>query len=87
MLCRRGNVSRQDIGAIRIFDRETKVEIRPDLAQHFARSVQATAGVGSVAIEPVNDEGGPAQRERTKGRPKDRAASPAKPKHRKRSEG
>ena len=55
MLCRRGNVSRQDIGTIRIFDRETKVEIRPELAAHFAASTKASADAGAVLIERVED--------------------------------
>lgn len=54
MLCRRGNVSRQDVGAIRIFDRETKVEIRSELAGHFAASIRATEGVGAVRIERLD---------------------------------
>ncbi len=68
MLCRRGNVSRQDIGAIRIFDRETKVEIRPDLAAHFAASARATDGAGAVQIERI--DAGP-----YRSRPKPHAAS------------
>ena len=51
MLCRRGNISREDVGAIRIFDRETKVEIRAELAAHFAKSVRASDGTGAVRIE------------------------------------
>jgi ATP-dependent RNA helicase DeaD len=52
MLCRRGDIGRQDIGAIRIFDRETKVEIDPARADHFAQSVRRTAGAGAILIEP-----------------------------------
>ena len=40
MLCRRGNVTKGDIGAIRIFDRETKVEIHASAVQRFADSVR-----------------------------------------------
>ena len=56
MLCRRGDIGRQDIGAIRIFDRETKVEIHPDRADHFAEAVRRSGGVGAVGIERL-DEG------------------------------
>ena len=63
MLCRRGNISREDVGAIRIFDRETKVEIRPELAAHFARSIQASEGAGAVRIERI--EAGPSRRAQT----------------------
>ncbi|WP_182084647.1 DEAD/DEAH box helicase [Aureimonas sp. ME7] len=38
LLCRRGKVTREDIGAIRIFDKETKFEIRADASQRFASS-------------------------------------------------
>ena len=36
LICRRGGVSREDIGAIRIFDHETKVEISAAAAEQFA---------------------------------------------------
>jgi ATP-dependent RNA helicase DeaD len=53
MLCRRGNVSRSDIGAIRIFERETKVEISPDAAARFAEAVHGTE-TGGIRIEPAS---------------------------------
>jgi ATP-dependent RNA helicase DeaD len=52
MLCRRGGVSRQDIGAIRIFQRETKVQIRQEAAQGFAKAVRGTE-TGGIRIEPL----------------------------------
>ncbi|MDB5510493.1 MAG: ATP-dependent helicase DeaD [Hyphomicrobiales bacterium] len=36
MICKRGKVTREQIGAIRIFDRETKFEISADAAEGFA---------------------------------------------------
>lgn len=36
MICRRGQITRDEVGAIRIFDRETKVEIDADVAERFA---------------------------------------------------
>jgi ATP-dependent RNA helicase DeaD len=36
MLCRRGKITRDSVGAIRIFDTETKVEIDADVAERFA---------------------------------------------------
>jgi len=36
MLCRKGNISKQDVGAIRIFENETKFEIMGELAEQFA---------------------------------------------------
>jgi ATP-dependent RNA helicase DeaD len=55
MLCRRGGVTSQDIGAIRIFERETKVSIREEAASRFAKAVRGTETAG-IRIEPI---GGP----------------------------
>jgi ATP-dependent RNA helicase DeaD len=44
MLCRRGNVTKQDIGAIRIFDHETKVEIATAVAAAFAAGMARPSG-------------------------------------------
>ncbi|MGO4610841.1 DbpA RNA binding domain-containing protein, partial [Variovorax sp. 2RAF20] len=40
MLCRRGRTTRDEVGAIRIFDRETKVEIDAEVAERFYESVR-----------------------------------------------
>ncbi len=40
MLCRRGGVGKGDIGAIRIFDRETKFEVRDGAARQFAEAIR-----------------------------------------------
>ncbi len=40
MLCRRGNISKQDIGSIKIADRETTFEIAPELADEFMSNVR-----------------------------------------------
>ena len=60
MLCRRGGITKQDIGAIRIFDRETKFEVRGSAALRFARQVQGQAGADGriVPIEPAGPGGG-----------------------------
>ncbi|TDR89980.1 DEAD/DEAH box helicase [Enterovirga rhinocerotis] len=57
MLCKRGGVTRSDIGPIRIFDRETKVLISDRAADSFARAVHGTE-VQGIRIEPVS---GPAR--------------------------
>jgi ATP-dependent RNA helicase DeaD len=59
MLCKRGGVTRQDIGVIRIFERETKVEIRDEAVPRFAKAVRGTE-TGGIRIEPVGgpDHGG-----------------------------
>lgn len=61
LLCRRGRVTRDDIGAIRVFDRETKFEINEAAADKFAAAAQGTLdditiirGDGDV---PANDRG------------------------------
>nr|WP_062117455.1 DEAD/DEAH box helicase [Aureimonas sp. AU40] len=40
LLCRRGKITREDIGAIRIFDRETRFEIVEAAAKRFAASAE-----------------------------------------------
>ena len=52
MLCKRGGVTRNDIGPIRIFERETKVLISDQCAREFARAVHGTE-IQGVRIEPV----------------------------------
>ncbi|MEK8095454.1 DEAD/DEAH box helicase [Methylocystis sp. IM3] len=44
MLCRRGNITKQDIGAIRIFDNETKVEISERVAAAFIANMALPSG-------------------------------------------
>jgi ATP-dependent RNA helicase DeaD len=60
MLCKRGGVTRQDIGVIRIFERETKVEIRDEAVPRFAKAVRGTE-TGGIRIEPLGGahHGGP----------------------------
>ena len=53
MLCRRGGVTKQAVGAIRIFERETKVQIKDEAASRFARGVRE-GDTGGLRIEPFN---------------------------------
>jgi ATP-dependent RNA helicase DeaD len=56
IICRKGNVTKQDIGVIRIFDSETKFEIDESKAEQFAESVRnAVRGDGN--IEPSSPPG------------------------------
>ncbi|RVU19837.1 DEAD/DEAH box helicase [Methylobacterium oryzihabitans] len=55
MLCRRGEVTREEVGAIRIFDRETKFEIRGGAAERFAHSFGRT-GPADLQVEPLPGE-------------------------------
>ena len=55
-LCRRGHLTKRDIGAIRIFDRETRFEIPRAVANRFVTALRKTDdGDPDVAIEPVGD--------------------------------
>ncbi len=61
LICRLGGVTKQDIGAIRIFDRETKFEILQETAARFAAAI-ATAGSDEIALQPTTPPGpGPAR--------------------------
>jgi ATP-dependent RNA helicase DeaD len=52
LICRRGHVTKPDIGAIRVFGRETKFEIMPAAAERFAAAVRDNNDDG-VRIEPA----------------------------------
>jgi ATP-dependent RNA helicase DeaD len=73
MLCRRGGVTRQDIGAIRIFERETKVQISEAASGGFADAVRGSV-IAGIRIEPAGSPGPPA--------PMDRKPHGRKPAHR-----
>ena len=62
LLCRRGGVTRNEIGAIRIFDRETKVSILAEAAERFAASALG-AEKGDVLISRADGSEAPAQAE------------------------
>ncbi len=52
-LCRRGHLTKRDIGAIRIFDRETRFEVPRAVAGKFAAALKKTDSDPDVAIEPA----------------------------------
>lgn len=52
MLCRRGKVTKDDIGAIRIFDNATEVEISGEAAERFAVNIRKTDG-DDIRINPL----------------------------------
>ncbi|WP_132252363.1 DEAD/DEAH box helicase [Methylobacterium segetis] len=66
LLTRRGGVDRQEIGAIRIFERETKFEVRGGAASRFAAAF-ARNGSPEIQVEPLAAEGAPAERRGPKG--------------------
>ena len=55
MLCRRGNITKQDIGAIRIFENETKIEIAEAVAAQFAANMRRPGG-DNIRLERLNDK-------------------------------
>ncbi len=52
MICRRGKIGKQDIGAIRIFERETKFEVAAPAARQFALNILRPDS-DPIRIEPV----------------------------------
>jgi ATP-dependent RNA helicase DeaD len=56
LICRQGNVTKSDIGAIKIFDRETKFEIANSAAESFAAAI-AAAGPDDVPLTPTTPPG------------------------------
>jgi ATP-dependent RNA helicase DeaD len=52
MLCRKGNITKQDIGVIRIFDHETKIEIAEGVAAQFALNMRRPSG-DNIQIEQL----------------------------------
>ncbi len=56
LICRAGGITKRDIGAIRIFDRETRFEIRAELADRFANPDMA-GGDDDIRIAPATAPG------------------------------
>ena len=57
MLCRKGNVTRQDIGAIRIFDHETKIEVSERVSAGFAANMRRPGG-DTIRVERLSRPAG-----------------------------
>jgi ATP-dependent RNA helicase DeaD len=56
-LCRRGDVTKRSIGKIQILARETRVEIAPNDAKHFAEAIRRPDTKDkNLHIEPVDQE-------------------------------
>ncbi len=87
MLCRRGGITKGDVGAIRIFDRETKFEVHDGAVGKFAEAIRNGQNM-DPRIEPAAE---PAQRhqprheERPGSTPHRSEEHPSRP-HRRRSE-
>jgi ATP-dependent RNA helicase DeaD len=56
LLCRRGHITKSDVGAIRIFPGETRFEVPRAIADKFFEAVKRSAGEeDGVTIEPAAD--------------------------------
>ena len=53
VICRLGRITKNEIGVIKIFDKETKFEILEEAAQKFAASVRRASGEENVNIQPA----------------------------------
>jgi ATP-dependent RNA helicase DeaD len=73
LICRRGGVTKSDIGAIRVFERETRFEIAAGVAERFRQAVLEGGDEGG-RITPVDEPDLPPARDRK--RPPPRAGKP-----------
>jgi ATP-dependent RNA helicase DeaD len=62
MICRRGNVSRQEIGTIRILEDVTEFEIKREAAEHFALHARKKDGE-DIIIAPASEAPAPRDRD------------------------
>ncbi len=62
MICRQGMITKADVGAIRIFDRETRFEVAEQAADGFLTAVRRLER-GEVRIEPLPQDGREGQQE------------------------
>jgi ATP-dependent RNA helicase DeaD len=53
-ICRQGEITKRDIGAIRVYDTETRFEVDPSVAERFAAKVGAREK-GGIRIFPAPD--------------------------------
>ena len=56
MICRRGGIGKQDIGAIRIFDTHTEFEIASDAANTFSNKIKRPDKEDNIRIEVMKGE-------------------------------
>ncbi len=62
LICRRGHVTKKDIGTIRIFDRETKFEITRDAVDRFSAAIKS-GPPQPIRIEAAGAPGAPKSRD------------------------
>jgi ATP-dependent RNA helicase DeaD len=71
MICRRGHITKQEIGAIRVYERESRFEIAREAAPRFAAALRKAEddGVRIEALEDGAGDPGQAQRPAHRGGP------------------
>lgn len=58
LICRRGHVTKREVGGIRIFDRETRFEVARHVAEQFKAALRRTAEEDAdIRIEPLAEAG------------------------------
>jgi len=83
LICRRGHVSRSEIGAIRIAQNETMFEVPQAVATRFLDAVRRTANEGDDDVEIVAIDGKPREEARQNRRDQPGGDSrPSRPPHR-----
>ncbi|MGN6286604.1 MAG: DEAD/DEAH box helicase [Afipia sp.] len=63
MICRRGGIGKQDVGAIRIFDTHTEFQISAEVLERFAEKAKRPDKEDNIRIEPLR--GAPQAADRT----------------------
>ncbi len=58
MICKAGDVTKRDVGSIKILDKETRFEIAADKAEAFAAAIREN-GTGEKGVTIQQLEGGP----------------------------
>ena len=66
LICRRGHVTKKEIGAIRVFDRETRFEIVAAAAERFEAAATAKGEERDGIIERLADPDAPVKRDRVR---------------------
>ena len=69
MICRRGHITKREIGAIRVFDRESRFEIMAEAAERFTEALARSEDDGAH-ISPLADPDAPVARDRGAARPR-----------------
>ncbi len=74
MICRRGHVTKNEIGAIRVFERETRFQIAGSMVEQF-EAVAAKSGGDGGNIERLGEDAPPPPRDRNMSSSRHRAMS------------